>query len=162
MAISNQHRHGIVDRFVKFASWLQKKPPSENVRSSSIIRTFSYESPKRFLDAADKARLQAGYEVLPYFQQLSIKSSSDLKSSLSSSIHHSNERRHQLHHQMKARRSQSSCACTDDKAVSKKVRFQLDPIIHSHQKSDQPQHHRHHHHKKGVSVSTTTFTKNHV
>ncbi|CAM4797744.1 unnamed protein product [Rotaria magnacalcarata] len=156
MAISNQHRRGIVDRLIKFASRLQKKPPSKDVRSTSTIRSFSYEPPKSFVDAADKARVQAGCYVLPYFQQLSIKSSSDLKPSLSSSIHHSNEHRHQSHHQMKPRRSQSSFACSDDKAVSKKVRFQLDPIIRSHHKSDQPQRH---HHKKVVPISITMFAK---
>lgn len=136
MAKRSNDKDSVLDRLVKFALKLQKPPPPpppprpKNVQSKSTSQPFSYELPQSFLDAVDEARLKSGQDALPRFQNPSVKLKLNRKSASRAADHPKKSRDHQT----KQTRSKSILISRNQTTrASKKVRFQLEPPVHSNQ-----------------------------
>jgi hypothetical protein len=125
MKKSNEQKPNIVHRLL--TSTLKFKKEINDNRSKSPVYKFKYELPKSFLKAVDKARITAGYDILPRFRHRSASPSihqktSSLSSLSSSSSHYSYNRQEPI-----SKNFRSSSTNDIDKVFTKKVQFRRTP-----------------------------------
>ncbi len=139
----NENKNGIVHRLINS----MVKPPEDEkkFRPKSPVQKFNYQLPKSFFDAVDNARIEAGYDVLPHFHQLSISPSSNRRTLSSSPMHQPKRPDHHNRSEKRHKHAHSSSASDNDNISSKKVQVHRANHKHSH----------HHHHLKKVAESSS-------
>ncbi|CAF1423467.1 unnamed protein product [Adineta steineri] len=137
MKQGSENKSHIVHRII--ISTRKSQPEHEKSRSKSPVRKFQYQIPSSFFRAVDKARLEAGYDILPRFHNPSSSSSSSHRTASLSSLALD---RSKTHYFTKHNDFHSSSIVDADKASSKQVRFH-----HKFHKQSDSDHHHHHHHR---------------
>ena len=119
--------HRLINSTLKFAKEHTDHP------SKLSIRKFKYELPESFLKAVDRARLAAGYDVLPRHQHRSLSPSIEQRTSFSSSSSSlSSPVRLDNRDQLKANISCSSSTNDIDRVLTRKIPFRRTPRRHIH------------------------------
>jgi len=132
MKVVNERKKNIVQRLID-SLWKSEQVNNE-IRSESQVEVLKYQLPTSFFKAVNAARLEAGYDVLPHFHNLSVSQSTHRKISATTSTHRSRK-----DHQIRQKHVHFSSTSDNDKTSSNKGRS-----------------HKHSHHHKKVNQSPSS------
>lgn len=138
--------HRLINSTLKFAR--------EHVdhQSKLSIRKFKYELPESFLKAVDRARIAAGYDILPRHRHRSVSPSIEQRTSLASSSSSSiSPARLDNRDQAKAKISRSSSTNDIDRVLTRKIPFRRTP------RQQIPNHHHHHQRRRATTSRPPIF-----
>jgi hypothetical protein len=132
MKVVNERKKNILQRLIDSILKL-KKEKNDDRSESPPVEVLTYQLPTSFFKAVNEARLEAGYDILPHFHNLSVSQSTHRKISATTSTHRSKN-----DHQTRHKHVHFSSTSDNDKTSSNK---------------GQSRKHSHHHHHKKVNAS---------